>query len=509
MPKLTLSMIVKNEEKLIRESLASTKEIVDEIVMVDTGSSDNTVKIAEEYGAKVFNYEWVNDFSAARNFALGKSTGDWIIYLDADERLDNNSVAEIRKLIENNSSAAFYCTVKSDDYEGIRDNSIRYLRLFANSREIRFTGRVNEEVEASLIKNRYQLFNSNVLIHHIGFNISDEETKKRASRNLSILNEEYEKNKSAYYAFYMARSYNLLNAKEQAFKYSKIAGESVGLDRSLRSQCFSSMALTAHHDNKIADAEKYIQFSLKLDDRQPYAQLLASKIASRRGDYLTAEVRCRGAHQLNQNMLFGREQSKLAILLDSEEVIYYGLTLALQNKNATNINYYQKELSTYYNRTESENGITKLIVIQKLFSNAPLNPDEEKMFVDMANRHTMNLFMYLLINNPNKHQVYKLANDLLQKYPEAVEIKKILARLLDEFGKLDEAIQMLESIVEKDQYDSTILFYLISFYLRKGTDWKIKITLTKLEKNYSHLPEIMERVRKLRRKLLMLTNVPI
>ena len=79
---LTLSMIVKNEENYLGGCLESVKDIVDDIVIVDTGSTDKTIEIAEKYGAKIFHFEWVNDFSAARNFALAKSTGDWILYLD-------------------------------------------------------------------------------------------------------------------------------------------------------------------------------------------------------------------------------------------------------------------------------------------------------------------------------------------------------------------------------------------------------------------------------------------
>ena len=502
-------MIVKNEEQYLRDCFLSIKDLVDEIVLVDTGSTDNTIKIAEEFGAKVFNFTWVNDFSAARNFALGKSTGDWILYLDADERLDHYSISEVRKILESNASLACYCTVKSYDAEESRDNSLRYPRLFTNSQEIKFTGKVHEQIEPSLLKNKYHIFNSSILIHHIGYNISKEEKNKKAHRNLSLLMEEYNLQKSAYCAFQIAQSYNVLGEKENTFKYLKIASESVELDRSLRAQCFASLSLMAHNDQKTTDAERYIQFSLKMDDRQPFSQLLSSKIALRRGDYLTAEVRCRAAYQLNQNILSGKEQSKLTVILDPEEVIYFGLTLALQNKNSTNVNLYQKELSAYYNRKECENGILKLTVIQKLFSNGMLNPIEAKMFIEMANKHTMNLFLYTISSNPNKQQIFHLANDLQKKFPDALEVKIILAKLLDDFGKLDEAIKLLEIVVEKDKFDPTILFYLISFYLKNGAQDKIKPLVGKLEKNYAHIPEVMERVRKLRRKLLMLTSVPL
>lgn len=502
-------MIVKNEEKNLAACLDSVKDVVNEMIIVDTGSNDGTIRIAEKYNAKIFQYEWANNFSAARNFALGKATGEWIFCMDADERLDSNSVDEFKKLSEVKLLIGYYCTVKNHHLDKNRDNSVRYIRLFANSRELKFSGKVHEQIEPSLTQNKYQILNSNILIHHIGYSISKEDNQKKIERNLTLLKEEYESTKAVYCLFQIAQSFFILDDKLNAFKYYKSAGESVGLDRSLRAQCFSSLAYVAHYDHKSIEAERFIQFSLKLDDRQPFSQLLSAKIALRKGDYITAELRCRQAQQLNQNMILGKEQSKLAVLLDPEEVICYGLTLALQNKNFTNISYYQKELSAYYNKKVDENGPQKLTVIQKLFSNTMLTVSEEEIFIEMANHFTMNLFLFMMTSNPNKQQVFQLANDLLKKYPDAVEIKKIIAKLLEDSGRIDDAILLLENIVEKNQFDPTTLFYLISFYLKKGAEDKIKPIIGKLEKNYSHIPEVMERVRKLRRKLLMLTTVPL
>ena len=87
MPKLSLCMIVKNEEKFLAGCLESVKNIVDEIIIVDTGSTDKTIEIANSYNAKVYHFEWKNDFSLARNESIKHATGDWILILDADERL--------------------------------------------------------------------------------------------------------------------------------------------------------------------------------------------------------------------------------------------------------------------------------------------------------------------------------------------------------------------------------------------------------------------------------------
>lgn len=98
--KLSLCIIAKNEESTLPKCIRSAKSIVDEIVVLDTGSTDKTVAIAEENGAKVYKYEWNNNFSAARNEALRYVTGDWVLVLDADERLTPKIKSHIQQTIE-------------------------------------------------------------------------------------------------------------------------------------------------------------------------------------------------------------------------------------------------------------------------------------------------------------------------------------------------------------------------------------------------------------------------
>jgi glycosyltransferase involved in cell wall biosynthesis len=97
--KLSLCMIVKNEEATLSKSLSSVKNVVDEMVVLDTGSTDRTPEIAKKFGAKVHHFEWCNDFSAARNEALKYVTGDWILVLDADETLSQKIVPQLQQAI--------------------------------------------------------------------------------------------------------------------------------------------------------------------------------------------------------------------------------------------------------------------------------------------------------------------------------------------------------------------------------------------------------------------------
>src|SRR3989338_5592832 len=99
MPKQTISlcMITKNEEKYLEQCLNSVKDLVDETIIVDTGSTDKTKEIAKRFNAKVYDFKWADDFSAARNESLKHATKDWILILDADEVMDKEAVKTIKE----------------------------------------------------------------------------------------------------------------------------------------------------------------------------------------------------------------------------------------------------------------------------------------------------------------------------------------------------------------------------------------------------------------------------
>ena len=97
--KLSACVITKNEEENIGTWLTSMKKIADEMIVVDTGSTDRTVEMAKEAGARVFHHAWQNDFAAAKNCALEKAKGDWILFLDADEYFSPQTIAKVRPLL--------------------------------------------------------------------------------------------------------------------------------------------------------------------------------------------------------------------------------------------------------------------------------------------------------------------------------------------------------------------------------------------------------------------------
>ena len=185
--KLSLCMIVKNEEKYLARCLKNAPPVVDEIVVIDTGSTDRTKDIAEIFGAKVHNFTWKGDFSEARNFSLNFATGDWILVLDADEVISSDDHEAIGKLVRRNDVKPFAYSFVTRNYvkemtvTGWTENKGRYreeagtgwfpgekVRLFPNDQRIRFENPVHELVEPSLKQAGIRIKDCSVPIHHYG-----------------------------------------------------------------------------------------------------------------------------------------------------------------------------------------------------------------------------------------------------------------------------------------------------------------------------------------------------
>ena len=187
---LSLCMIVKDEEEMLPQCLAAVRDAVDEIVIVDTGSTDRTVEIAEEFGAKVLHHAWTGDFSEARNVSFDAATSDWIVYLDADEVLIEEDADRLRALTGRVWREAFYLietnfTGSIEDGTSVNHNA---LRVFRNRPEYRFSGRLHEQIANTLpgyLPERLEV--SDVRVEHYGYLGVVRDAKEKSRRNLELL----------------------------------------------------------------------------------------------------------------------------------------------------------------------------------------------------------------------------------------------------------------------------------------------------------------------------------
>jgi len=170
--RVSLCMIVKDEEANLPDCLASATDLVDEIIVVDTGSTDRTREIAAGFGARVFQFAWVDSFAAARNESLRHATGDYVFWMDADDRLDEENRDRLKTLFagltEENAAYVMKCLCLPDPETG-SSTLVDHVRLFPNGADVRWEYRVHEQVLPSLRRRGTDVRWSAVVIRHTGY----------------------------------------------------------------------------------------------------------------------------------------------------------------------------------------------------------------------------------------------------------------------------------------------------------------------------------------------------
>jgi glycosyltransferase involved in cell wall biosynthesis len=206
---LSLCMIVKDEEDMLDGCLAPLAGVVDEMIVVDTGSTDRTVEIAESHGAKVVHFPWNGSFSDARNVSIDAAIGDWVIYLDADEHMDADDARQLRDLIGRTWREGFY--VAETNYTGGEEagsaTTHMALRLWRNRPQYRFEGRIHEQKTQSMPMYLPELFEHTAIrVMHYGYLNQRIRSREKSQRNIQLLEQESRENPSPFNDYNLARS---------------------------------------------------------------------------------------------------------------------------------------------------------------------------------------------------------------------------------------------------------------------------------------------------------------
>ncbi|PWI57858.1 glycosyltransferase family 2 protein [Sulfoacidibacillus thermotolerans] len=198
---VTVCIITRDEAAFLPDCLKSILQLTNDVVLIDTGSMDETLAIARDYGCKVFEVPWQDDFSAARNYALEKASGEWILTIDADERIHMlMSQTEFNSFLSTTEAKAFKVPVAS--YIGSTPrNETTFLDeriiLFRNDPEVRFQHRVHEDLSESLYRRYGRDVKIDCLpmrIEHLGYLDAVVENRQKHQRNLRLLELEIKEN---------------------------------------------------------------------------------------------------------------------------------------------------------------------------------------------------------------------------------------------------------------------------------------------------------------------------
>ncbi len=214
---LSACLIVKNEEKNLSNCLKSIESVADEIIVVDTGSVDKTIEIAQRFGAKVIHFKWNQDFAAARNFAKKPATCDWILQIDADEELFPEDQSKLREIIHQGNCTAAFLEIRNRT-SGVFGENLpiihNLIRLYRNQKNIYYVNPIHETLEIS-----GNAIPTDIKLLHHGYNFDANILKSKRERNTKILNKRLESNPTDFFAlFYLS----MLHLGNQEYDLSEI-----------------------------------------------------------------------------------------------------------------------------------------------------------------------------------------------------------------------------------------------------------------------------------------------
>ena len=327
---ISLCMIVKDEESYIESCIKSVLPIIDEIIVVDTGSVDGTTEIAKRYGAKIFHHKWEYSFSAARNVYIKHAAMDWILVLDADERVDSESLLGIDNLVSDkgdfmgfsfilrnytNDSTTLGWSPSEENNHFRNEFSGWYpthsIRLFRNRKDIYYTRTVHESVRESINKIHGKIMDVDIPIHHLG--------NRRGKENKSAKMEMYERlgkrqiklePKDAQAYFELGRIYRERGEHEMAEKILKKANE---IDEGYP-QIHNELGTVYLRQERLDDAMRALKKAVLLDPFFADAHYNLGNLYERLNEYDKAMESYRKATEINPQ--FANAYNNLGLILD-------------------------------------------------------------------------------------------------------------------------------------------------------------------------------------------------
>lgn len=287
--------IMKDEEENLPAWLESVRSFADEIIVVDTGSSDRTKELAAAGGARVLDFVWQDDFGAAKNFAIDKAGGRWIVFLDADETFSVSSRQEVRPLLERLDSkkgirgvACRMVNIDRDDHNRYMTEKLK-VRVFRKLPDIRYAGRIHETLEGVPDSCLYQA--EGLLLYHTGY--SSSLVRQKLERNLALLKRQAERDGRVApedYHYYMDCYYGL-DDYPQAIDWARKIIEDSGQSCLLREEAWETYLSSLVRGNYPADRTlTAFEEARRACPDMPRFTLMQGLYLFNRKDYLQAEA---------------------------------------------------------------------------------------------------------------------------------------------------------------------------------------------------------------------------
>ncbi|MBC2227165.1 tetratricopeptide repeat-containing glycosyltransferase family 2 protein [Listeria seeligeri] len=356
-PLISICMIVKNEAHILRQSLASFRKFTEEIIIVDTGSTDETKKIAKEFTDFVYDFEWTGNFSDARNFAATKATGKWIMAIDADECLEEESYLKFKKQLKLQNESIYMAQIISFTGEKGRVTTTNHMpRIYKNDGTICFRGVIHEQLEA-VDKHSIEAGIADVKIYHYGYMSEIVEKQGKSNRNLRLLEKEVKNNKdSGFVHFNIGQEMNRLGKNKEALKEFSEAF------RLRDDNQYIWAKLSAYHIADLLEQEKRYEESLAIIEEARIIWPNVPEFPLKKANILYLSHQLEDAKEIYQSLLE-------TTTIDYQPIVLYEATNFIPHKMLGHIYLEEKDYTramTYFSKAYAENSSDYGVMFQMI-----------------------------------------------------------------------------------------------------------------------------------------------
>lgn len=403
-------MIVKNEERCLERCLLSIKDCVDEIIIVDTGSTDKTREIALRYVDDIYFFEWNNNFSDARNFSIDKATKDWILIIDADEWVDSNTIDKLQEWKK--QSHEWYNCFRIWSKDLIDESNPDYYqkyhspRIFKNNGTFKYTSAVHNQLIN--IHDDARLGDLKLEIWHDGYLVKVRNKQNKLERTHNLLLEELEKDPyNAFHNYNIGATYTWKHDYEKALEHFLRAYE-YGVDSNWHSNCFVRILSTFNCLEKYKEGLKFIE---EYESEYPeFYDLMHVK-----GDMLKKLGYYYDAINVYEDILKLKDNKKYEYIMELDYNIAYeklGDTYLFSlGKDLEALKFYIEGLRINNNNVSILNKV--IFILSKHYNEKEVIDFMYKTNIYLINNSQMlNRYLAVLIKNNNKYGLNKIINEL-------------------------------------------------------------------------------------------------
>lgn len=434
-PTISCCMIVKNEEEFLEKCLSSVKDYVDEIIIVDTGSTDSTVEIAKKFTDRVYFHAWENSFSKARNQAMQYATKDWIFQIDGDEELMEGSGGRLRQTVENTGDHdVVYVKILCSYANGSKVSLHNFERLFRNNGKIHYEGSVHNRVVGWK-----DPFYSEIELWHYGYDVEEQKAQEKFERTTKLLKGEIEKDpENPLHHHYLSASYVSRGLFKEALEAAQHTISLVNDQQNVHSvfswtYFIASMAL--YKMGRFDQAREYAVKALEKYPEHMDSYYILTVLAGEKGEW--DDVLSHGKRFLQTLEKFQNGSRNTGLVLNN--TMNEGPAINMLMGHACHYKHFDNEMDDFYNKAY-EIADEKWRIhwnIGSYHMDTSLDMDKAKYFLNLA----------------------------IKEAPEEHDAWYMMGKLNNKCGIADEERICLEKVVEIGTEDSFVFTRLFSLYL--------------------------------------------